>query len=57
MFEDNQYIQAGSEDMNYKDGTPCFKFDLTERLKNYFFYVESLDLSDQPMSSDVMIRT
>ena len=42
VFEDNQYIQTGSEEKKFRDATQCYKFNLTDRLKKYFFYVEGL---------------
>lgn len=29
IFEDNQYVQTGTEEKAFKDATPCFKFNLT----------------------------
>ena len=55
MFEDNQYIQAGSEEKKFKDATPSYTFDLTERFKKYLFFVEGVPFSDQPMSPDKLI--
>lgn len=57
IFEDNQYIQTGTEEKEFKDATPCFKFNLTQRLRKYFFFIEGLSVNDQPMSPDAMIRS
>ena len=57
VFEDNQYIQAGSEENGFKDATPSYTFDLTERFKKYLFFVEGVPFSDQPMSPDKLIQT
>jgi hypothetical protein len=56
VFEDNQYIHSGSDEKGFKDATHCYKFNLTDRLKKYFFYVEGLSQSEQPLSPDQMIR-
>ena len=57
VFEDNQYIQTGSEENRFKDATPSYTFDLTERFKKYLFFVEGVPFSDQPMSPDKLIQT
>lgn len=56
VFEDNSYIQTGTEAKHFKDATPCYKFNLAQRLRKYFFFIEGLSSDDQPMNPDSMKR-
>mmetsp|Transcript_23648 Transcript_23648/g.36342 ORF Transcript_23648/g.36342 Transcript_23648/m.36342 type:complete len:81 (+) Transcript_23648:930-1172(+) len=54
--KDHSKKKGRSKSVIIKDGTPSLRFDLTERLKKYFFFVENVSITDQPMSPERMIK-